>query len=319
MTKTQNRFLYSTFYILLSTFYFLVSIACGPPPVENIYRKEGYFNGGINASVALLVSEWAGKTRILASGWLIDGGNGVLFSAKHFSDAFMDGIVELGGSECKVFLNGRVYDCIVSQVPPLRDAVVLKLSGAFDPANLPRPYKIAKEKVKIGDKVFVQGFHPHPREITRSNARDGLKDMIIPILKDFYELRTADPLEQREIVFDSLEARVVAVNARVRINTEEQDPLGELKFKANRYIKVITARNHKFSFGGLSGGVVVRIDEKGEAEAVGIVTSEKPVRFGYDKKGNLLSKAERVAIYDTMAITPIDSVKDLYEYARTLK
>lgn len=311
-----------SFHPLLLAIWFLLSlllIGCKPSPVENVYRKENRFQGGLNLPVAFLVSEWAGKPRILASGWLIEGSSGVLFSARHFSDAFVDDVVELGGSECKAFMGVRVYDCLVAQVPPLRDAVDLKLKGSFDPGQLPKPYKIATEKAKVGEKLFIQGFHPHPLEITDSNRKDGLNDKLIPILKDFYEFRMADPLVQKEIVFDNLEAKVIGINERIRINSEQHDPLGNLKFEVNEYIKVVTVRNHKFSFGGLSGGVAIRLNSGGEAEAVGIVTGEKPVRFGYDKKGQVIDKTEHIAIYDTILITPIHSVKDLYEYARTLR
>ena len=288
-------------------------VGCNAPLVENIYRKKSRFNGGLNVPVACLASEWAGKLRSMGSAWLIDGGNGVLFSAKHVIDVFIGDIIELGGSECKVFMGGKVYDCVVVRVPPLRDAVVIKLKG-FDIKSLPKPYKVAEEKVKIGEKLFIEGFHPHPIEITASNMKDGIKDSLIPILKDFYEFRSADPERQKEISFDSLEAKVVSVDEHIRVNDQEHDALGELKFNVNEYIKVITVRNHKFSFGGLSGGVAVRINSKGEKEAVAIVTAERPVRFEYDKKGQSIDKSVvKIAVFDTILLTPIHSVKELYE------
>lgn len=304
-----------TVFLLIIVFFW----GCQPPPVENVYRKESRFQGGLNVPVAFLVNEWASKPKILASGWLIEDSPGVLFSARHFIDAFMGDVVELGGSECKAFMNGRVYDCLVVQVPALRDAVVLKLKGFSDINQLTKPYKIATEKVKIGETLFVQGFHPHPSEVTRSNAKDGFNDFLVPILKDFYELRVADHFLKREVVFDNLKTRVVSINERLRIATDDYDPLGDIRFRANEFIKVITVRNHKFSFGGLSGGVALRFNSKGEAEAVGIVTAERPVRFEYDKKGQLMNKAEPRAVSDTILITPIHSVKDLYEYAKTLR
>jgi len=301
---------------ILPLFLLLAISACNSPPNENSYRKEGNYPSNINVPVAFLVSEWAGKPRVLASGWLIDGGNGTLFSAKHFSDVFVNNIVELGANECKVFLSGKVYSCAVVQVPPLRDAVVLKLLGPFSPEELPVPYKISTTKLKVGDKVFIQGFHPHSSEITKSNMADGLKDVIVPILKTFYDLREADPLKQRETVFDSLEATVVKIDDHVRINHQEDSSLDEVKFKKNEYIKVVTTRNHKFSFGGLSGGVVVRISDKGVPEAVGIVTAERPERLKYNKKGHLEGKPTLEIVSDTIDVTPIYTVKDLYEYAR---
>lgn len=301
---------------VLLTFLLLAVSACNSPPVENVYRKESRFPGGLNVPVAFLVNEWGGKPRVLASGWLIDGGNGTLFSARHFTDTFMNDIIELGANECKVFLRGRIYTCITVLVPPLRDAVVLKLFGSFNLEELPKPYKISTTKLAVGDRVFVQGFHPHPFGVTRSNLADGLKDLIVPILKTFYELRGADLSRQKEVVFDSLEAVVVDINAHIKVDHKESDLLEEIKFQANKYIKVVTVRNHKFSFGGLSGGVAIRINDQGVLEAVGIITAERPERLEYDKKGQLEGGSVHEIVSDTLLITPIASVKDLYEYAR---
>ena len=298
----------------------LFFIACSPPSTENTFRKEGKYPSNFKVPVAFLVNEWAGKPKILASGWLIDGGNGTFFSAKHHTDTFMNDTVELGAHECKIFLNGQVYDCLVVQVPPLRDAVVLKISGSFDQAGFPQPYKISETKLKIGETVYVQGFHPHPSEVTKSNLNDGLRDLIVPIFKTFYGLREADPERQKEVVFDSLEAVVTGINEHIKIGAEhEQDVESGLKFGVNEYVKVVTKINHKFSFGGLSGGVVVRLNTQGIPEAVGILTAEDSVRLEYDKKGKLMNKKVKIYVSDTMFITPIYTVKDLYEYARTAK
>lgn len=312
-----------------------ITYACGPPPVNNIYRKEGNYPSSLNVPVALLVAEWGGKPRVMGSAWLIDGGSGALFSAKHVTDALIDNIVEFGANECKVFLNGKVYFCIVIQVQPLQDAVVLKILGPINQApeessnsvlirqkilsELPTPYKISATKLKVGDKVFIQGFHPHPYKIMKSNMTDGLKELIVPILQTFYELREADPLRQREIVFDSLEAMVVGINDRIKIDQQGSDSGENLKFQKNEYVRVVTTRNHKFSFAGLSGGAVIKINDQGVAEAVGIVTAEKPERLKYNKKGQLEGKPVVEIISDTILVTPIYLAKDLYDYARQVK
>ena len=96
-----------------------LSTACSPPPVENIYRKNGTFSGGLNVPVALIVAEWGGKPRSMGSAWLIDGGHGALFTAKHVTDTLFNNTIELGANECRVFLGGKVYTCIVAQVSPL--------------------------------------------------------------------------------------------------------------------------------------------------------------------------------------------------------
>ena len=144
--------------------------------------------------------------------------------------------------------------------------------------------------------------------------------MIVPIFKTFYGLREADPERQKEVVFDSLEAVVTGINEHIKIGAEhEQDVESGLKFGVNEYVKVVTKINHKFSFGGLSGGVVVRLNTQGIPEAVGILTAEDSVRLEYDKKGKLMNKKVKIYVSDTMFITPIYTVKDLYEYARTAK
>ncbi len=302
---------------------FVVS-ACNPPPVENVYRKENRFPGGVDVPVAFLVSEWAGKPRVMASGWLIDGGNGALFGVKHFTDTFMNRVIELGANECKMFLGVRVYTCFIDQVPPLRDAVVLKILDSFNPSELPKPYKIATTKLKIGDKVFIQGFHPHSSEITESNLTDGFKDLVVPILKTFYELREADFAKQREVVFDNLEGiRVKPDPDFVRNDPllSDEDKNALLEYENDSYIKVVMKRDHKFSFGGLIGGVA--LNEKGEA--VGIITAQDILRFEYDEDGFLVDPFGHAIfpikkqLFNTIYITPIESIIDLYDYARQMR
>ena len=83
----------------------VLTCGCGPPLEEDQYRTEGRFPGGLNVPVALLTVEWAGKVRIMGSAWLIDHDGGVLLSAKHVTDAFMNDIIELGGT----FKNGLSF------------------------------------------------------------------------------------------------------------------------------------------------------------------------------------------------------------------
>lgn len=291
--------------------------ACGPPPVENIYRKGGYFPDGLNVPVAPLVIEWAGKVRVMGSAWLIEGGEGVLFSAKHVTDALMGGQIELGGRECKIFLNSSAYDCIVVRVSPHKDAVVLKLASPFKSSELPKPYKIGTEGVRVGDWVSIQGFHLHPKEIRDANEREGFKDTVIPIFRTFYGLRFGNECVDTEVVFDSIRARVTGSDIHIQVDDQENNPMGKLKYAVNTYFGVTTLRNHKFSFGGLSGGVVFRSSEGGEPEVVGIITAEKPVKLEYDKEGNLISPCGMPPmVADTIMVTPIESVTDLIEYAK---
>lgn len=316
---TKHRRL-SSYWLLTISYWLLFVVGCGPSDEEtNIYRRDRFFPGGLNVPVALVVGEWAGKPRIMGSAWLIDGGNGALFTAKHVTDAFMNDTIELGGSECKLFLNGRVYDCFVDRVPPLRDAAVLRISSPVNLAELPKPYKISAEKIvlNVGDKVSIQGLHPHLKEIRDANETEGFKDLVVPIFRTFYEQRFGNDCIDREVAFDNLEARIVKLNVRIRIDDQENDPMSELKYQENTYFQIITLRNHKFSFAGLSGGVAIRLNKNGEPEAIGTITAERPVEFDYDKQGDLISPCGSLPLVaDTIAITPIEAVKDLVEYAR---
>lgn len=306
---------------MLALSFWILTVSCKPPPVENVYRKESRFPDGIKASVALLTGEWAGKVRFIGSAWLIEGSRGGLFTAKHVIDSFFGKQISLGGRECKIFLNSRVYDCVVDRIAPLRDAAVLRIADQFNAAELPRPYRIASEQIKVGDEVFVMGFHLHPQEITEANEKEGFRDTIVPIFRTFYEQRFGNQCGVSEIVFDVLKAKVVRINERVIVDKEQMDdPLGKLKHLVNMYFRVVTERNHKFSFGGLSGGVAVRLNENGEPEAVGIITAEKPVELEYDEEGNLISPCGvSPMVADTLVATPIESVADLVVYAKQMR
>ncbi|OGN06665.1 MAG: hypothetical protein A2750_02330 [Candidatus Yanofskybacteria bacterium RIFCSPHIGHO2_01_FULL_45_42] len=297
-----------------------VMASCGPPDEEtNVYRREGRFPGGLNVPVGLLAIEWAGKVRVLGSAWLIDGSNGALFSAKHVTDTSFNNRVTLGGRECKILLNEKAYDCAIIRAHSMRDVVVLKTIGPFNTVGLPVPYKIAETKVQVGDKVFIQGFHPHPREVSEFNEKEGFGDLIVPIYKTFYGMRFGNECRESEIVFDNIEAKVTAVDHSVKLDNLESDPSGELKYKINKYFSVTASRNHKLSFAGTSGGVVVRIDQNDEPEAVGIITAEKPVELQYDQSGHLISPCGiPLMTVDTIMVTPVESVMNLVEYAKRI-
>lgn len=299
---------------------------CSPSPDLGIneFRKQGKFPTTVDLPVAFIATEWSGKSRIRASGWLVDGANGVLMSAKHFSDTFMGDIIELGASECKVFLSGRVYTCIIVKVQSTRDAVLLKLLDFVSPSELPEPYKISKKELATGDKVKIQGFHFHSREITESNKKDGINDLIIPVLESFYDLRAANPSNQSEVVFEDIKGVIVKPDPDSTINDPFLD--GEqkktiLEFENNLYIKVRTDRDHKFSFGGLSGGVALN----SRNEAVGVITAQDIFRFEYGKRSMFFGPhgevivVPRKQLFDTIYVTPIKSVMDLVIAARDMR
>lgn len=310
-----------TFLAVLLFFVF----ACRPSQEEgNTFRREGRFEGGLDVPVAFLVNELAGQPRVLASGWLIEGSKGILFSAKHFTDDFMGRTIELGGGECRAFIKNMVFNCPILQVPPIRDAVVLELRGPQSYLDLlPKPYQISYEKINYGDMLVIQGLHPHPLMISKLNEVEGFKDYSMPILRDYYGVRMADPKQQREVVFDSLKGRVVkpdpaAVLRNPLMNDEEKKAM--LQYEDSSYIKVVMDRDHKFSFGGLSGGVALK-----NGKAVGVITAQDPFRFELDKKGFFFVPGQgRVANikaqpFDVIYITPIGSVKELAEYGKRVR
>lgn len=304
---------------------FLILTSCKPPQEEkNTFRGEGRFEGGLDVPVAFLVNELAGQPRIMASGWLIEGSKGILFSAKHFTDDFMGKTIELGGGECKAFIKNMVLDCSVLQVPPIRDAVVLELRGPQAYLDLlPKPYQISYEKINYGDTLVIQGLHPHPLLISELNEVEGFKDYSIPILRDYYGIRMADPVQKNEVVFDGLKGRVVkpdpvAVLRNPLLNDEEKKAM--LQYENDSYIKVVMARDHKFSFGGLSGGVVLK-----NGKAVGVITAQDPFRFELDKRGFFsvpgLGRVANIKAqhFDVIYITPVGSVRELAEYGKRVR
>lgn len=297
---------------------FCAMASCGPSDEEtNIYRKENRFPGGLNVPVAPLIIEWAGKARVMGSDWLIDGGNGALFSAKHVTDSMFNDRIVLGGKECKVFLGGKVYNCLVAKTHALVDAVVLRITDPFIPSELPRPYKIAETPARVGDMVVVQGFHPHPEELRNANLTRGFTDPVVPIFGTFYGVRFGNECKANEMVFDNIEAKVVAVGVQEKVEGQEGDPLEELKYEVNKYFVLKTSRNHGISFAGLSGGVVARPDKDGELEALGIITGENPIELEYDPDGEIMSPCGApFVVADTIYVTPLDLVREMVDYAR---
>ncbi len=253
---------------------------------------------------------------VLASGFVVDRQKGIFMTAKHFTDA-----VEGSGSDSfKLFTNGMAYDAYVMKVPPLRDAALVRLEGKFDPKDISAPYHLASVPLKKGDTVFFQGMHPHPCPVRNSNAADGFPDIIVPILKDYYGIMMRDCLHESEIVFDDLESNVVDLNSHILLNAAEKDAkLGRILYDANFYYRLKTKRNHKFSFGGLSGGPALNA----KRELVGLNTAEEAARFKFtpepqkEKNSSAGIKIEKVE--DTLFITPIGTVQDLFDYAKSVK
>ncbi len=213
---------------------------CGPPKEHlNIYQKEARYPQPPNFKVneALIIRERNSSPHILATAFLIDKQKGLLASAKHFVGTEGDG-------QCKIFFNGKVYDGFLVRLPPITDIAVIKIGDNFDPRSFPEPYKIAHQ-ISVGDKVFVRGMHPHPQKMIG-------KTEIIPIFEEYYGLIG----KQDTIVYENLEAKISDLNNATE-NKERGDSSEVTAEISNNYINVKMAKDHIFTFGGLSGGPTV--------------------------------------------------------------
>ncbi len=257
--------------------------ACGPPPREdNHYRRNGLYSQNFVSPVAVLVQERNGEPFYFASSFLQSKESGIFVTAKHF-------VENIGGSNFKVFFNGKVYDGLVVATPSISDLALTGIKGAnFNPAYFPDPLSLSESQLKIGDRVRILGMHPHPVE------RQAHK-VLVGIFKGYYDMFW----QKREFVFDELEAKVSNLSVEVKNDDIAGTPEGA-GFISNTYIEIITVEDHHFSFGGLSGGVVV--NEKNEV--VGVVSHAR--EGGYVLDGLVLDYQP----WDTVRLVP---VKELHE------
>lgn len=239
--------------LFLSVAIFTTLSGCGSPEISSTCQNGNtyWYPPNFTIKEALFIRERNCRPHITVSAFLIDRERGLFTSAKHFVGSESDG-------QAKIFFNGRVYDGFLVRLPPVTDIAVIKISGRFNPADFPEPYKIAGH-AEVGDKVFVRGIHPHPVGLIGNKK-------IIPITLIYYgELGTG-----QEFVYDDLEAKVT--DLAYKIKNEEIGGSSELLSGiTNTYIKLETKEDHRFSFGGLSGGPTVN----GRNELVGINSSEK--------------------------------------------
>ena len=304
--------------ILILIFCFAI-VGCSPPPLINEYREKGTYTHPqeLKSTVAYLVLEKNNQPMIMASAFLINKEKGIFLNAKHFTDD----IGSFGPDYCKIFFNGKVYRVEVERVPPRRDASLLRIISDFNSADFPEPLIVAKEMPKLGDKVYVLGFHPHVYDIREQNEKEGFADRVIPIFRTYYDVIMKDKSKETEVVFDNLEGTRVKLNPdsvlkNPYLDVDEKNAL--LEYARGDYIKILMARDHKFSFGGLSGGLTV--NERGEV--VGVITAQDPFRLEFDENGFLtLPNGDVVATvkqqkFDVIYVTPIDSLQDLMEYVK---
>jgi len=288
-------------------FFALALTACGYRPPEK--ELSTFYNQSLTTQVAFMVIERGGKPHVMASGSLENKHKGLFSTAKHFTDELWSS----GIKRFKIFFNGQIYDAELARVSYIHDATLVRIVFPFSPEDFPEPRPVATERPKIGDKIYLRGFHPHPYWIRQENESEGFPDTVVDVLTDYYGVIMLDPRKETQIVFDNLEGEVVP---------HDPNPLvPEMrKYENEGFIKVRMARDHKFSFGGLSGGMAAT-DERGEV--VGIITAQDIYRFEYDEHGRFVDPSNNMEIiivedqlFDTIYVTPMSSVRDLYEYAR---
>ncbi len=279
----MRRFLVTAGFLLLFT------INCGPDSQDtNQYKKEGRYPQDFKTQAALLVRERNDVINIMASAGLLDREKGLFFSAKHFVGGENDGTM-------RVFFNGRVYDGILLTLPAITDIAIIKLDGNFNLAGFPEAYILGGE-TKKGDEVFVIGIHPHPPELQEGKNK-------IPIFYFYYDM----PWSKDDFVLDRLETRVTNTSRQISGKSIEGSNLEDI---TNTYVELKTGQDHKFSFGGLSGGPVVNTRN----EVVGVTANET--------QGGLVLEKEKGIIYhpwDTLDIVPVAELKKLMPYLSGIK
>lgn len=257
---------------------FLFLVGCGDKSSARRCYKQNF-----PQPVALAIIEMGNSPRYMASAFLFDREKGFFITADHF----VDKLRLLGVDKFKLFFSGRAYNASPRRVFQLYDLAIVGIDDDFDYQNFPQPYKLARDTIALGDTLYVQGIHTHPRIVGGHRVN---------ILEGCYGIELKGKMAY-DIVFDNLGSKVEALNIRAMTKDLgggiDRDLL-ELRSNVNRYVGVRTFENHKISFAGLSGGPVVNTKE----ELVGLVTAEPLARFKVTKIGI-------VAVYDRILITPL--------------
>lgn len=257
--------------------------------------------------VAWIPLEWNGKPMGWGSGFLVDKDRGAFFTNKHVSNEFNT----VGKGSHKLFFNGKVYNTELVKTPPTVDAALIKITDEFDSSEFPESASFSGEKVKVGDRVWVEGFHVHSYSIRKADGESGYNFPVIPIFRDYYRMNTRDLDNEKEVVFEKLEARVTNINKKIEIGGQGSGIVQDMRNIVNLYIEIKTSKDHLFSFGGLSG-TVVRNDK---GETVGIFTAgptEESVPVHELEDGSVVSKI----VFQTAYITPIGAAEKLKNYLR---
>lgn len=267
----------------LSVFY----ISCNDPIERrelNRYKAENRYvdRQDLVTQTAFLAMEIDGKLKYdfkgnledgsYASGFLISRKRGLFKTAYHFSQL----LGENGLDWCRLFINGRVYRAGLHRASASRDSAVLKILDKFNEADFPEPPVFADERPRVGDKVSIEGYHPHPYYVRLKDEESGKKFQLIPLLKNYYQTVRVDMENYTEIVYEILEARVVEVDSSLALTGQKKE---EISVRVQGFYKIKTKDDHFFIFGGLSG-TLVRNDQ---GEIIGDVKAEQ-IQYGEQNK-----------------------------------
>ncbi|MBI2058047.1 MAG: trypsin-like peptidase domain-containing protein [Candidatus Yanofskybacteria bacterium] len=300
------------FVLVAAVWFILFSPACDSRPLKTEKPNTYPHPKDLKTDVAWIVLEWNGKPKYggYGSGFLVDKYSGSFYTNKHVSDMFDS----LGRGSQKVFFNGKVYNLAVVKVPALRDAAIVQIKDSFDFSEFPDSAPIAEEKVKKGDKVLIEGFHPHPYFVRESNkAEGGYNEKLVSIFKEYYNMGTRNLEKEVEVVFESFTGVVVETDASVFLNSPSGSGgiTNRAREMTNTYFMVKTDKDHKFSFGGLSGTAV----KNTRGEIVGILTVEKTDFKELEKDENAGIKVVEI-VFDLVGVTPIESVVSFRDYLK---
>ncbi len=299
------RFRRSVFFVFVC---FIFS-SCGSRPDDNPIKHTPIYEQNFKSDIAWVVLEWNGKPENggWGSGFLVNKEKGAFYTNKHVGDVFN----QLGRGSHKILFNGKVYNGVVVKTDILVDVALMQITDPFDSSEFPDPAPFAEEKVKVGDRVFVEGFHVHPYRIREKDIAEGYDFPLVPIFKSYYRLGTKNLDQEQEVVFERLEAEVTGVDKKTAIQGQGTGIIQSLRNESNLYIEIKTLKDHKFSFGGLSGTVV----RNNKRETIGIFTAgpeEEYDPIAQSQDGFVLLKQ----VYRTANITPIEAVAKLKDYLK---
>ena len=284
----------------------LIFVACAPELDQKVSCGPSTYAQNFKTDVAWIVLEWNCRPMGWGSGFLANKEKGIFRTNKHVSDMFNS----LGRGSHKVFFNGRVYNAEIVKTPLLVDAALIRITDPFDSSEFPEPAKIASEKAMVDDTFFLEGFHVHPYRIREVDMADGYDFPLVPIFRDYYKFSTMNLDKEQEVVFEKLEAKVVVLDKKINLQDADRSFVQQIRNDTNLYIEVRTLKDHRFSFGGLSGTVA----RNSKLEIAGIVTAETQRLEDVAEldHGMTLKKV----VFDTIMITPIGALEDLDQYLK---